>query len=91
MDLEFVIKRMWAGANSIQALTTNVDDEQARWKPSPDRWSVLEVICHLHDEERYDFRSHFSLGVSGRRRDALLCVRRLRRSRAAEPFWRAKC
>ena len=61
MDLEFAIKRMWAGANAIQALTTNVDDEQARWKPSPDHWSVLEVMCHWHDEERYDFRARLEL------------------------------
>ncbi|MEO8355761.1 MAG: DinB family protein [Chloroflexota bacterium] len=27
-------------------------------KPKPDSWSILEVICHLYDEEREDFREH---------------------------------
>ncbi len=31
--------------------------EQARtWKPKADEWSLLEVLCHLLDEEREDFR-----------------------------------
>jgi hypothetical protein len=31
----------------------------AKVKPSPDDWSVLEVINHLYDEEREDFRQRF--------------------------------
>lgn len=31
-------------------------EEMARWKPSPEKWCLLEVICHLYDEEREDFR-----------------------------------
>lgn len=27
--------------------TAGVTEEQARWKPSPDRWSILEYIEHL--------------------------------------------
>lgn len=27
------------------------------WKPAPERWNALEVMCHLADEERRDFRS----------------------------------
>ncbi|MBL9148729.1 MAG: DinB family protein [Phycisphaerae bacterium] len=26
------------------------------WKPAPQHWSVLEICCHLRDEEREDFR-----------------------------------
>ena len=33
-----------------------VSELQARWKPSPTEWSILEVICHMYDEEREDFR-----------------------------------
>jgi hypothetical protein len=43
-------------AQSIRSLTTSVTEEQARWKPTPDDWSLLEVINHLYDEEREDFR-----------------------------------
>jgi len=36
-------------------------EEQARWRPAPDRWSVLEVVNHLLDEEREDFRLRLDL------------------------------
>ena len=26
------------------------------WKQSPDKWNLLEIVCHLFDEERNDFR-----------------------------------
>lgn len=42
----------------IRALTANILQDEARIKPSPEAWSMLEVICHLYDEEREDFREH---------------------------------
>jgi hypothetical protein len=42
----------------IRALTANVSQEEAHSKPTPESWSMLEVVCHLHDEEREDFREH---------------------------------
>ena len=26
------------------------------WKPEPGRWNLLEIICHLADEEKHDFK-----------------------------------
>jgi hypothetical protein len=43
----------------IRKLVADISPEQARRKPSPDDWSVLEVINHLYDEEREDFRQRF--------------------------------
>ena len=40
----------------FETLFTNIPDEQVKWKPQPDKWSLLEIICHLHDEECEDFR-----------------------------------
>jgi hypothetical protein len=42
----------------IRALTANISQEEARFKPTPEAWSILEVICHLYDEELEDFREH---------------------------------
>jgi len=42
----------------IRLLAQDIDDETARRKPDADSWSVLEVINHLYDEEREDFRTH---------------------------------
>ncbi|CAN5621363.1 DinB family protein [soil metagenome] len=30
---------------------------QQFWKPKVDKWCLLEVVCHLLDEEREDFRT----------------------------------
>lgn len=27
------------------------------WRPSPESWNLLEIVCHLRDEEALDFRS----------------------------------
>jgi hypothetical protein len=46
---------------AIQVVVQGVSGEQARWKPGPDDWSILEVINHLYDEEIEDFRAHLDL------------------------------
>ncbi|MFM1824382.1 MAG: hypothetical protein RI967_2648 [Planctomycetota bacterium] len=40
----------------LEALAATVDAADLRWRPAPEHWSVLEVLCHLRDEEREDFR-----------------------------------
>ena len=56
MDLASYASRLEAGAGAIEALVRGVDDAQARWKPAPEKWSIVEVVNHLYDEEREDFR-----------------------------------
>jgi hypothetical protein len=43
-------------AGRIQALVRGASEGQVRWKPDPESWSILEVVNHLWDEEREDFR-----------------------------------
>lgn len=56
MDVNYYTKQMARNTESIRSLATGISDEQARWKPDPASWSILEVINHLYDEERKDFR-----------------------------------
>ena len=42
----------------IRALIKDISQEQAQVKPDANAWSILEVLCHLHDTEREDFREH---------------------------------
>jgi hypothetical protein len=56
MDMEFLTTQMNDHAGTIHSLTLNIFAEQARWKPDPETWSILEVVNHLYDEEREDFR-----------------------------------
>lgn len=61
INLDAIINQMEANAAAIDALCRSVSDAQARWKPDAESWSLLEVICHLHDEEREDFRTRVNL------------------------------
>jgi hypothetical protein len=61
MDLESLTTQMLRQAEGIRALVEGVSDRQARWKPDADSWSILEVINHLVDEEREDFRARLDL------------------------------
>lgn len=61
MNLNYVIDRMGANARIFKSLVKDISAEQARWKPAPDKWSMLEVVNHLYDEEREDFRQRLEL------------------------------
>lgn len=56
MQVEALIEQMEANAGRIRGLVQGVGPEQAAWKPDPQSWSILEVVNHLYDEEREDFR-----------------------------------
>lgn len=57
MDIGRMITQMGQTEQAIQALTEGLADVQVRWRPDPEAWSILEVINHLYDEEREDFRT----------------------------------
>jgi hypothetical protein len=63
MDLDYLISQMADSAQRIRVLAEGVSDEQARWRPDPDSWSILEVVNHLLDEEREDFRVMLDLAL----------------------------
>ena len=56
MELERFTKQLAENAQRINALASDVTDFQAHWKPDDVGWSMVEVINHLYDEERLDFR-----------------------------------
>jgi hypothetical protein len=53
--------RLEVNAGVFAALVARVPPEQARWKPEPAKWSVLEVMNHVADEEVEDFRRRLDL------------------------------
>lgn len=56
MDLQHCMKMMRENGQRIGQMVAGITAEQARYKPDPATWSMLEVLGHLYDEERYDFR-----------------------------------
>ncbi len=64
MEHNLLITRLHQNAGAIESLAGGISDEQARWKPDPDSWSLLEVVHHLYDEEKYDFRVRLGIILS---------------------------
>jgi hypothetical protein len=56
MDLQYCLGQLSINAIAIQRLLEGVSDIQATWRPAEMEWSLLEVINHLVDEEKEDFR-----------------------------------
>ncbi len=57
MGLDEMMAQMSLQAGRIRALADGVAAAQARWRPDAESWSILEVVNHLADEEREDFRT----------------------------------
>jgi hypothetical protein len=60
-DIAEVSARLAHNGAAITALCRGVDRDQVVWRPAPEAWSLLEVLCHLLDEEREDFRQRLDL------------------------------
>lgn len=56
IDLLDFCARLERNAETIRSMVDGMPPDEARWRPEPLRWSILEVMCHLLDEEREDFR-----------------------------------
>jgi len=56
MKAELLISDLEAGAAMIPSLLVGITQEEAQIRPTPENWSVLDVMCHFLDEERRDFR-----------------------------------
>jgi hypothetical protein len=64
MDLNFYTARMDENRRTFSSLLSGVGDEQAHWRPAPEKWSLVEVVNHLHDEEREDFRARLDIALN---------------------------
>lgn len=56
MDPSYIIRDLSRNRKVFHELLKEIPDEQVKWKPAEDKWSLLEIVCHLYDEEREDFR-----------------------------------
>ncbi len=59
-----MIEELHQGIDVITGLVGHIDDESARWRESPNRWSLVEIVAHLADEEREDFRTRTMLTLA---------------------------
>ena len=57
MQYTKIIHELSRNPDIFKGLLTGLTEEEYRWKPNPENWCLLEIICHLYDEEREDFRA----------------------------------
>ena len=55
MDEVYLKRQLALNRDRVAALARGISEDLARWKPNEESWSILEVICHLADEEEFDF------------------------------------
>src|ERR1700748_125084 len=48
----------------LRGAMSEISDEDARWKPAPDRFSVAEVLAHLSHSEGHCYRSRLDRFLS---------------------------
>lgn len=58
MEFNILYQELEQSTEMIRALLSGINQEGAQLKPGAESWSILEVVCHLYDEEREDFREH---------------------------------
>ena len=58
INMQETVRRLAGNAEAIRALVPVLPVEQAQWKPDPETWSLTEVMEHVYNEERLDFRKH---------------------------------
>ena len=65
IHLQEIIRQLAGNAEAIRALAQTFSAEQARWKPDANAWAMKEVMEHLYNEERSDFRWHLKAMFGG--------------------------
>ena len=65
MDVVYLKRQLAINRDRVAALARGVSEDQARWKPEEESWSILEVISHLADEEEFDFPLRLRIILEG--------------------------
>ncbi len=55
MDYDKIIAALAKNGDLFKNMLEGLSRDEYLWKPAPEKWCLLEVVCHLFDEEREDF------------------------------------
>jgi len=64
-----LIDRLESMPGVLRSLAGLIGTNDARWRPDPASWSTLEIVCHLVDEEKDDFRARLRSTLEDPTRD----------------------
>jgi hypothetical protein len=57
MDRQLLIDQLAHHGSVLSALFSGLQPDDQQWRPVPEKWCALEILSHLYDEEREDFRA----------------------------------
>ena len=57
MTISNIINQFEKNKILFENLLINKNEKEFLWRPLPEKWNLLEIVCHLIDEEREDFRA----------------------------------
>ncbi len=57
METIYIIKELAKNKKVFKSIFENIDKQEYLWKPAPCKWCLLEILSHLYDEEKEDFRA----------------------------------
>ena len=57
MFIKEIIRQLENNQHVFKSLLIDKDEAHYLWRPEPEKWNLLEIVCHLLDEEREDFRA----------------------------------
>ncbi|MBX7047053.1 MAG: DinB family protein [Ignavibacteria bacterium] len=57
MDTSYIIDELERNKSVFKSLLENLPPEIYLRRMSEGKWNLLEILCHLYDEEREDFRA----------------------------------
>ena len=57
MDRNHLIHQLARHGEVFRTLFSGLSSVEITWRAAPEKWCALEIICHLYDEEREDFRA----------------------------------
>ncbi len=63
MFFQETIDRLQQNKHVFKALFENLETSELLYKPQPEKWCLLEVLCHMLDEELEDFRARTRLAL----------------------------
>ena len=52
-----LIQQLQRNKEVFSSLLSTINPDMIHWRPAENKWSLLEIVCHLYDEEREDFRA----------------------------------
>ncbi|MEC3905938.1 DinB family protein [Tamlana sp. 2201CG12-4] len=57
MAIQYIIDQLEHNIKTFESLLSNKTEENYLWRSHPEKWCLLEIVCHLLDEEQEDFRA----------------------------------